>query len=241
MRVGDFSVEIIGVQGGFVRELDSGHVLARPGQVYMLRLRNHGPLRAVADLSIDGHAVTGGGLILSAWGSVDLERPIHATERGRFTVIAEGDEGVFGPAGGRDNESLGLIEARFRRELPRPGRRIDVPLGSPSWSSGPMPDQPPGGPMRRMGIDALLAAAVPVDAPAPPIAPEHFGDAIERAAGTGLTGSSGQDFVPTHVGLLETEATVLQLRLVIATDGALASPRPLPKSDTAPVRPAPRP
>src|SRR5678815_1555754 len=111
MRVGDFSVEVIGVDGGTTQEVESGHVLARPGQVYVLRLRNHGPLRCVADISIDGHAVTGRGLVINAWGTVDLERPIHERERGRFTVIAEGDERVFGPDGGRDNPALGLIEA----------------------------------------------------------------------------------------------------------------------------------
>src|SRR6185436_9553968 len=99
MRVGDFSVEIVATDGDGVREIESGHVLARPGQVYRLRLRNHGPLRAVADISIDGRSVTGGGLVIDAWKTVDLERPIHETERGRFTVIAEGNEQVFGPDG----------------------------------------------------------------------------------------------------------------------------------------------
>ena len=99
MRVGDFSVEVIGAGGGPTRELDSGHVVARPGQVYVLRPRNHGPLRCVADVSIDGNGVTGNGLVINPWSTVDLERPIHATERGRFTVIAEGDERVFGHGG----------------------------------------------------------------------------------------------------------------------------------------------
>jgi hypothetical protein len=64
MRVGDFSVDVVAANDG-AREIESGHVLARPGQVYTLRLRNHGPLRAVADISIDGHGVTGGGLVLN--------------------------------------------------------------------------------------------------------------------------------------------------------------------------------
>jgi hypothetical protein len=95
------------------------------------------------------------------------------------------------------------------------------------------------------GITALMAASpVPVTetpAPAQPAAPNFIGDAIERAAGTGLTGSSKQEFVPVHVGQLESEATVIRLRLVIGTDEALAAPRPLPESDTAPARPAARP
>jgi hypothetical protein len=281
MRVGDFSVEIVATEGDGVRELDSGHVLARPGQVYRLRLRNHGPLRAVADVSIDGHVVTGGGLVIRPWSMVDLERPIHATERGRFTVIAEGNEQVFGPDGGRDNADLGLIEARFRRELPQgESRRADIPSSYPGGiprpivtlpsPPGPVPEQPPATPLRRpftppewtpptwqasatriqeplgrrdrLEISALMAPTQPVVAPAAPAVP-HVGDAIDRAAGTGLTGSSEQEFVPTHVGPLESEATVIQLRLVIGTEDALAAARPLPAgdADAAPARPAARP
>lgn len=284
MRVGDFSVDVIAVDGNGVREIDSGHVLARPGQVYTLRLRNHGPLRCVADVSIDGRAVTGGGLVIDPWSTVDLERPIHATERGRFTVIAEGDEHVFGPDGGRDNADLGLIEARFRRELPQPqARELDGPRAFPPSiprpivtlpsPPSPVPEPPPSVPPRRPmtppewtpptwqtasarlreppsgqrqpGISALMApASLPFAepiAPTAPAAPAHVGDAIERAAGTGLTGSSGQEFVPTHVGPLETEATVIQLRLVIGTDEALAAAHPLPDQEAVPARPAPRP
>src|SRR5438270_11084574 len=128
MRVGDFAVEVIacgGGGGGGVRELESGHVLARAGQVYRLRLRNFGPLYCVVDVELDGQRVTAGGLVLEPRSKVDLERPIGGPEDGRFTVIAEGDETVFGPDGGRDNQSLGLIEARFRRELPRLDERVD--------------------------------------------------------------------------------------------------------------------
>jgi hypothetical protein len=285
MRVGDFSVEIVATDGDGVREIDSGHVLARPGQVYRLRLRNHGPLRAVADVSIDGHSVTGNGLVIRPWSSVDLERPIHATERGRFTVIAEGNEQVFGPDGGRDNANLGLIEARFRRELPQnDGRRTDVltdysrgmPRPIVTMPSPPAPEQPPSAPPRRpftppewtpptwqataevkaplrkrgwLDISALMAPSQPVpaepsyDDDAETFGSAAFGDQIERAAGTGLTGSSSQEFVPTHVGPLETEATVIQLRIVIGTADVFSAPRPLPDdaAHAAPSRPAARP
>ena len=275
MRVGDFSVEVIGTGSGVTRETGSGHVLARPGQVYTLRLRNHGPLRAVAEISIDGHSVTGKGLVIDAMSSIDLERPIHATERGRFTVIAEGDERVFGPDGGRDNPNLGLIEARFRRELPN---RERYELGAPSIprpivtpTSPPAPESPPGWPRRpfappewtsrsrdegvplrsmptspkRNWIQALMAPAITTDEPVVPRSepPAQVPNDVERAAGTGLTGSSSQEFVPVHVGQLESEATVIRLRLVIATEEALEAPRPLPDSESerAPARPAARP
>lgn len=302
MRVGDFSVEVVAADGAGVRELESGHVLARPGQMYTLRLRNHGPLRCVADVSIDGRAVTGGGLVISAWTTVDLERPIHATERGRFTVVAEGDEHVFGSDGGRDNAALGLIDARFRRELPQGGPKRDLPdypsvprplvtfPTVPGPSPQPAPDVPPGRPFtppewtpptwhvgqvqapsgRRsragIGVDsplipgaprnpqppappagprALFAASplpfVEEEAPAAPATPAQVGDVIERAAGTGLTGSSAQEFVPIQVGPLESEATVIHLRLVIGTPDAIAAARPLPATDATPARPAARP
>jgi hypothetical protein len=83
-----------------------------------------------------------------------------------------------------------------------------------------------------------MASSVSVEAPA---VPEQVSDAIERAAGTGLTGSSDQEFVPVSVGALESEATVIRLRIVIGSDEALSTPRPLPRTDEVPARPAPRP
>src|SRR4029078_12860295 len=118
MRVGVFSVEVVPHREGRVRELESGHVLARPGQVYRLRLRNHGPLRAVAEIGIEGKPITDSGLVLRPWSVMELERPVRDGEHGRFTVISEGNERVFGPDGGRDNESLGVIRSAFRRARP---------------------------------------------------------------------------------------------------------------------------
>jgi hypothetical protein len=278
MRVGDFSVEVIGDGGGTTHEIESGHVIARPGQVYVLRLRNHGPLRCVADVAIDGHGVTGNGLVINPWSSVDLERPIHATERGRFTVIAEGDERVFGPDGGRDNADLGLIEARFRRELPNAVRPEPVyepsvprpivtlpsppgphspepgptfprrPMAPPDWSpltwqaKADLPPAKPGKARRtNMPFTSLLAREAPDVSVGSVDVPDQISDGIERAAGTGLTGSSDQDFVRVSVGALEAEATVIRLRLVIGSEEALAAPRPLPTNDAVPARPAPRP
>lgn len=275
MRVGDCSVEVVPVGGGSVRELPSGHVLARPGQVYLLRLRNHGPLRGVAEIRVDGRRVSRGGLVLESGATVELERPIHATEHGRFTVVAEGDEAVFGPDGGRDNADLGVIEVRFRRELPR-GRRDgdDLPWPLPAVRApepsapGPLPAPPStprrwptippewsppiwGGPTSaamgggwvredRAAISAELAApAVSVPGFAPPRPPA--GD-VERAAGTGLTGHSDQEFRPVRVGELEAEPTVLRLRIVIGSPEAIEAARPLPdEAEAAPARPAPRP
>jgi hypothetical protein len=266
MRVGDFGVDVVPIHEGDVREVESGHVLARPGTVYGLRLRNYGPLRCVADVRIDGKLVTAGGLVLDAYGAVTLERPIDPRETGRFTVIAEGDERVFGPDGGRDNPDLGSIEARFRRELPharsadepRPLREAppilpistqprDVPLVPPRLPSPPgrpmMPPEwtPPGWQASAASRPVAAESSAPVATPHERDVRDDVFDRIERAAGTGLTGRSSQEFVPIAVGPLEKEATVIRLRLVIGTDEAFAAPRPLPAGEHAPVRPAPRP
>ena len=263
MRVGDFGVEVLAVQGDDIRELDTGHVLARPGAVYALRLRNFGPLRCVAKVEIDGKAITAGGLVLSAYSAVTLERPVDEFETGRFTVVAEGDERVFGPDGGRDNGDLGLIEARFRRELPDSTRPRNVrplpenpslpfpsitppgrPMAPPEWSPPGLRSEGPEttgfgdgvvrSPTTGFGIDAGLSR-LSKSRRVPP------SELVERAAGTGLTGRSNQQFEPVFVGTLEQEATVLQLRLVIGTDEAFSAPRPLRETDNAPARPAARP
>jgi hypothetical protein len=59
MRVGDLSLAISPVDGGSVLEQADGQVLARPGQVYGLRLTNHAPLRAVVEIRLDGALVSG--------------------------------------------------------------------------------------------------------------------------------------------------------------------------------------
>ncbi|HEY5061398.1 MAG TPA: hypothetical protein VII52_07660 [Gemmatimonadaceae bacterium] len=242
MRVGDFAVEVVASHGGLVRELDSGHVLARAGQLYNVRLRNFGPLYCVVAVEIDGKPVTGAGLVLEPWGTTELERPVHSTEDGRFTVVAEGDETVFGADGGRDNDALGLIAARFRRELPRTDRHVEPPPN--------------------VGMPALPASSRVIH-PAAPVEPWRFGppeisafdtvrsdprrpsfgtdSSIERAAGTGLTGHSDQRFVVMHLGPLEAEATVIELRLVVGTDTALADDTPRAFRPVTPARPEPRP
>jgi hypothetical protein len=290
MRVGDFGVELVPVGEGAFRETDAGHVLARPGPVYGIRLRTYGPLRAVVDVRLDDKSITANGLVIDANSAVTLERPVHASEAGRFTVIAEGDETVFGPDGGRDNPSLGAIVASFRRELPasghhypRPGARTEEPRSlfplpgstGPTLDDFPIPPPPPR-PMappewspptasaraeNSAKTSASFASRAPEVLPPPPRArsvepevvpavPQQFPthamppDAIERAAGTGLTGRSSQEFVPVSVGTLEMQATVIRLRLVIGTAAAINAPRPLrdvTMLETGPARPPARP
>lgn len=265
MRNGDFAVEVVARGKGVgVRETASGHVLARPGQVYALRLRNFGPLRCVAEVSIDGQNVTAGGLVIEPWCTEELERPITPDEDGRFTVVAEGDERVFGPDGGRENADLGLIEVHFRRELPggperaRPlpptlmdtldrGPRLPLPAPPsrlrpvfPTWNVSASAGMPNGNGSRL--TQGFNIPSSPLRSPAePPFPDEDVLDDAERAAGTGLTGHSEQRFKPTQLGPLESEATVIQLRLVIASAEAILATPSRADEQAAPVRPAARP
>jgi hypothetical protein len=271
MRNGDFAVEVVPRGKGVgVREIQSGHVLARPGQVYALRLRNFGPLRCVADVSIDGRVVTAGGLVIEPWCTEELERPITADEDGRFTVVAEGDERVFGPDGGRDNPELGLIEVRFRRELPGgPERARPLPptlmdtlgrgpsLPTPTrparltpdvfapWNASARsgPGMPNGNGAHRFGrrLDEAAASWLPPAERSTSDIEQSPGHDVERAAGTGLTGHSTQRFTPTQLGPLESEATLIQLRLVIASAETIAATHMPVEEPTAPARPAARP
>jgi hypothetical protein len=249
MRNGDFGVEVVAAKGGRVRETSSGHVLARPGQVYRLRLRNFGPLRCVTNVKLDGRAITAGGLVLEPYSSTDLERPVDGPDDGCFTVIAEGDEKVFGPDGGRDNLALGLIDARFRRELPHTALRdgppiIGLPRSMPP--ARPLPDfpSPPSRfpePIEFSGLMSRSYSEPPsINYVSPP--PILREPTVERAAGTGLTGHSDQRFTTIHLGPLEPDATVIELRLVIGTEASIAEDdaRPLAESH-APSRPAARP
>jgi hypothetical protein len=252
MRVWDFGLEVL-PRAQNVRETSSGHVLARPGQAYALRLRNHGPLRCVVHVEVDGRTVTGGGLVLNPFSKTDLERPIEG-DSGRFTVVPEGDESVFGPDGGRDNPALGLIEARFRRELPNESSARALPTSTYQY-----PHLGPEG-----GIPPRIIRTSPLLPPLPPrvtalramepssgvrVPDARFGhalDEVERAAGTGLTGRSEQEFEPISLGPLEDEETVLRLRLVIGSEAAIEAAMHEGTADDAlrsagPERPAPRP
>ena len=233
MRNGDFGVDVVPHDHSLVRELESGHILARPGTVYRLRLRNYGPLYCLAEVEIDGRCVTGGGLVLRPWSATELERPVDDGEDGRFTVIAEGDESVFGPDGGRDNDTLGLIDARFRRELPRGNTQRELPpvIGMPMPSPQRF-DIPVRSPARIEGFHSR----------------SRFGelrepfDVYESAAGTGLTGHSDQRFVPATLGPLETEATMIRLRLVVGSRMRIADEPARPAIEhRTPARPAARP
>jgi hypothetical protein len=263
MRKGDFSIEVVANGNSKTRELESGHVLARPNATYCLRIRNHGPLNAVVAVDIDGRPMTAGGLVIRPWSATDLERPVGSADDGRFTVAAEGDENVFGEDGGRDNESLGLIVAEFRRELPRGNATQEWPptIATPAGSPLNPPRPLPGTPVSPYRYPAAPPEWNPPRSPEPirnsrltpyqtrafntmsvPNATRESTPNIERAAGTGLTGHSSQQFEPAFLGPLEAEATKISLRIVIGSEEAIAAePAPLLQNTDAPARPAARP
>ncbi|HEX2187394.1 MAG TPA: hypothetical protein VHG51_00790, partial [Longimicrobiaceae bacterium] len=241
MRVGDVSVVLVAVGGGELIEGGDGRVLARPRQVYAIRLTNHADRRAVVRVSVDGRPVTGGGLLLAAGATETLERPVGEGEHGRFTVFPEGTEEVFGEDGGRDNPDLGLVEAEYRREresprepvaIPRPEtqprvREFDLPPAPPPFpppGTPPVPPSPPAPPTRTPppGVPWIWSSAVASPA----------GEAVVResdvdsAAGTGLTGRSEQVFRAAPVGPLEEHATRVRLRIVIGRPEAWERARP---------------
>lgn len=247
MRVGDVSVRLVPVGGGEMIEGEDGRVLARPRQVYAVCITNHSGRRAVAKVSLDGRPVTEGGLVLDAGETMELERPVTDGEHGRFTVFPEGTEAVFGEDGGRGNPDLGLVEVEYRRELERPREYPVVPTVEPrsdlhDFDFPPLPSPAPGPePSPSPGVPDILFDAA---APPPPasMAPLREGD-VAGAAGTGLTGRSGQTFRTVDVGPLEEEATWVRLRIVIGRAEAFGRVRPLPGAIPAPVppRPTPRP
>ena len=252
MRVGDVSVRLVPVGGGEMVEGEDGRVLARPRQVYAVRIENHSGRRAVAKVSLDALPVTDGGLVLSPGEALTLERPTAEGEHGRFTVFAEGTEEVFGDDGGRGNPDLGLVEVEYRRELDPPPPPVFVPRAAPPALPGreldfppaPVP-APPAPPARPSTVpqtwSSALPSAMPAPAPPPPAAAIRESD-VDSAAGTGLTGRSEQLFRTVAVGPLEETATRVVLRIVIGRPEAFGRARPLPGAERpVPPRPAPRP
>lgn len=264
MRVGDVSVRLVPVGAGEMIEGEDGRVLARPRQVYAVRLENHSDRRAVARVSLDGLPVTDGGLVLSPGEAMTLERPTTEGEHGRFTVFAEGREEVFGDDGGRGNPDLGLVEVEYRRELASPPPPVYVPRAAPPAMPGrefdfppaPLPSPPPATPARPSTVPQIWSSAqapamtsatplAPTAMPssAPPLPPAAIRESdVDSAAGTGLTGRSEQSFRTVAVGPLEETATRVALRIVIGRPEAFGRARPLPGAERpVPPRPTPRP
>ena len=99
----------------------------------------------------------------------------------------------------------------------------------------------PGAPVEPWRFGPLEISAFDTIRSDPRRASYDTDSSIERAAGTGLTGHSDQRFAVMHLGPLEPEATVIELRLVVGTESGLAGDTPRAFRPATPARPEPRP
>jgi hypothetical protein len=203
VRIGNFSLLI--PEG---REAGSGHVNLRHGEVYTLRLGNHGPVACDAEVEVDGKPV--GCFRVHARGSLLLERPSH--DRGRFTFFrADSAEGAAAEAGTVSREDKGLVRVRFRpaRQRARGSAEDGAWLAAGNYAKDGGTTADWGGDEEKTG--GILSAGHTLKA---------------RSAGvTGLTGQSAQNFVT--VGNLDYDPAgevTITLRLVCGGEPAV---RPL--------------
>lgn len=256
MRTGFLEVQLV-PESGRMSETPTGHVVALVNQVYKIKLTNHNSRRALVQVKIDGRLVTEHGLVINGFQTVFLERPIHTVERGRFTVFAEGQTEVFGEDGGRDNKDLGVIEVTHQLEQETPKVTFTpYPIYRPfapynpwyPWYNGPYN---PNGVIldnndnRNIGAvyasnSVLRSAKCSFTSDQNRVCETAADISASTAAGTGLTGKSDQNFIPVHMGALESAITTIILRLILEAPVDWAKPRPLPGAVVAPVRPPAR-
>jgi hypothetical protein len=120
------------VVNGRVFEIAKDDTVAVPfGSEYSIRLRNKNNRRAVAKVFVDDQNVSQDGIVVNAYGFVDLERP--TTTRTKFKFVSQ-ESGEAAAAGKSDNEdrSNGVIRVEWRLEREcRPLIRPMVPTNSP--------------------------------------------------------------------------------------------------------------
>ncbi len=211
MRYGNFSCLI--PEG---REHGSGHVALEHGQIYQLRLGNHGPSRCDALVEVDGKSV--GLFRINGYGTFQLERPSNDT--GRFTFFrADSSEGQAAGATETATVDRGLVRVTFKPEkqqtyyrpagpggfVPRMGSVRPVRSGGPGGQSCGGQHGAPYEPEIKTCGSILGTTQTDSD----------VGGDMPAAGVTGLTGTSGQQFVT--VAALDYDPTaevVVTLRLV---------------------------
>jgi hypothetical protein len=112
---GGYALAIV-QNGNVVETRQDGRVAVCFGSDYAIRLINRNSQRAVAKVSIDGQNVSGGGLIVNANGSVDLERPTDKPVTFRFASTESEAAASHGKAGADIDGSKGLILVEWRPE-----------------------------------------------------------------------------------------------------------------------------
>lgn len=104
------------------KELANGVVKIPFGSSYALRFRNKNNRRALVKFFIDGEEASGSGYIVSANGSVDIERWAEKAVKFNFVALDSPEAIDFGKNGPNEDKVNGTIEARFflEKEYPVP-------------------------------------------------------------------------------------------------------------------------
>lgn len=110
-----YAVAVV-VGGNVVEERQDGVVAVPFGAEYTIRLINRNGKRALANVIIDGNQVTGGGLIVPAYGTVNLERPTDKAVKFRFASTESEAAHAHGKAGPDTDGSKGLVRVEWYPE-----------------------------------------------------------------------------------------------------------------------------
>lgn len=180
MRVGNFTAFI--PEG---KETTSGHVALKNGQKYTIKVVNHNPVEADAEITIDGKAV--GCFRIAPHRDIQLER--NPNDRGCFTFYkldsTEGQQVNLAQISAND---LGLVQVVCKpgKQKPQVLRSVGGQHTNTTRSRGGYCGQSLGGELRTM-----------------------------NAGGTGLSGHSTQNFVEVGPIDYDLEGiTTISLRLV---------------------------
>lgn len=207
-------------KNGFVAVVkdNSGHVLRDSGnkvllpfyEEYSLLLKNQHGVRAVATVEIDGENVMGGReAVIEAHGEFPLERYIKNLDKGRkFQFVPLKDSRIKYKA---DHPDLGIIEISFRKENKH--NLID------DWSG---PEIKLDLYTRRMGSSMSYTSNTADSSEFGTVSlgkARSGGQSVCRAmktrsGGTAHGSRSTQSFGTTTIGDLESDSTIIRLRLV---------------------------
>jgi hypothetical protein len=217
MRSGDFSVHVV-VNGQELGEQADGVVALGFGDEYSLRFRTYNHRRAVAQVWIDGVDITGGGLVIPAYGWADLHTPPASPgQRFRFASTESQAAAAAGKEGPDIDGTKGLIRVEFRSEK-RPAyvKAMDIPrLRKPLFSPWGRTDRMWHDPETTKRMDFLDYESRmyegPITCDASPRSSQVSAPAADSLmAGVTVAGShSSQTFVEEHVDLESTRVTVL--------------------------------
>lgn len=228
MMYQDKFVVVLKNKGKILRE--QGDIVRLPfGSEYTVLLKNLSTKRAVAKIEIDGREVTGGGLVVDANSTVELERFIDNDDlqKGyRFKFIQKTKD-VQEFRGDKVDDGFIRVEWQYEKEHP-----VITWARSDAWLTGRSSKSfGIGGSTRGIhasgGDNCYMMSAAPIACAASPTA---FTCSVEEASnelnesplkdeGITVEGSdSNQRFRTVSVGAMESELHVIILKLVGATE-----------------------